>query len=323
VGPSPGSTNGLSTLTFQWTFAGATCAQTPAVASVQVTMPGQQFASNGLFACDTAGYDGISLTDFSDGTYPYTLTGLAQDGATVLYSASGTVTINGSDVSTTVALQPVAGSFAYLSWTFPDLGGVPQSTCQAAGVTTVNVSVDQQAAVPVPCASGQTAPGYATATLDAGTHSVSLSALDGFGFQRYATTGTFVTSLSQPTSQGLSLQWTVGEALLGFTLENAQGVAESCSAAGVSNLLLQVYDSHGAPQFSGLGQTVSCAAGSVGVQLPTGAYSAVFSAAVDGGTFSSGTLTPVTFTTQAGIFPSATCVPVNGTDCVDAGVKQQ
>jgi len=317
-GTPPPATTGGATLTFNWSFANATCAQTPTVASVQVTMPGQQFASNGLYPCDSAGYDGISLTDFADGTYDFTLQGLAADNVTVLFSASGTVTIQGADLVANVNLQPVAGTMAYLSWTFPDLGGVAQSTCAAAGVATVDVNIDQQGSVSVPCPTGQTAPGYPTPTLDAGTHAVSLVALDSKGLQRYATSGTFLTSLGQTTSQGLSFQWTVGGAQMAFALENADAGVD-CADAGLSALTLQVFDSHGVPQFPGYGQAVTCSGGEVGVTLATGSYSAVLSGANDAGTvYSSGAQTPVALTVQAGVFPAAACAPAADTDCVSA-----
>jgi hypothetical protein len=313
-GPNPGN------ITFSWTLGGQPCSAVPAVANVRVTIPGEVLQNNGVYACDTGGYDGIQLANFVGGTYSWTVDGLDSSG-TVLYTASGTVNVDG-DVNVNVDLTPVGGSttFAYLSWTFPQLPSKSSPACVDVGVVNVDISIDSAAAVSVPCTSGQGAQGWQTPFLDAGTHTISLAAVDANGTTLYQANGNFQTSASQASAQGFGFQWAVGGLSVNWTWKSA---SESCAVAGISNLNVQLYDSNNAPQFQGAGASVSCDPGTTSfTNIPPGTYAILVTGSADGGTtFSTSTNPAPTVSVQAGVFPATQCTAVPGTNCVSVSLQ--
>jgi hypothetical protein len=98
----------MGNITFLWSFAGASCAQTPSVASVQVQIVGangaEQLANGGSFPCNTSGSDGIQLLGFAGGDYAYTLTGISAAYASI-FQARGTLVVDGN-VAMAVDLKP-------------------------------------------------------------------------------------------------------------------------------------------------------------------------------------------------------------------------
>jgi hypothetical protein len=312
TGPAPGN------ITFSWTFGGQPCAAVPQVANVQITIPGQQLQNNGVYACTTAGFDGIQLNNFVGGTYSWEVDGLDVNG-TVIYTASGTVNVDG-DVGVTVDLSPVSGptTYAYVSWTFPSQPNNPNPSCTDVGIANVNISIDGSAATQVACPQGQSTTGWQTPYLTAGTHSLSLSALDASGNTLYQATGSFQTSSSQPSSQSVPFQWAVG----GLAVAWAWGNAESCTADGLTSLSVQLYDSTNAPLWPGSGTPVPCdlLAASF-TTIPPGMYSLVITGVNGATTYSSPTTPAPNVVVQAGVFPPSPCTSAAGTNCLQVTVQ--
>jgi hypothetical protein len=98
-GDGPGPQGG--DISISWAFDGHTCAETPAVDQVQVTIPGEPLIHDGRFGCTNSSTDGITLHDFGPGTYSLRVEGLSVD-ATVLYVGTATVAVNGNQ---TVAVE--------------------------------------------------------------------------------------------------------------------------------------------------------------------------------------------------------------------------
>jgi hypothetical protein len=313
-GPNPGN------ITFGWTFGGQPCSAVPSIANVKVTILGEVLQNNGVYACNTGGFDGILLSNFVGGTYSWTVDGMDSN-STVLYTASGTVNVDG-DVNVNVDLTPVGGAttFAFLTWTFPPLASKSNPACLDVGAVNVDVSIDNGAATAVQCSNGQTTQGWQTPFLDAGTHTISLSAVDATGTPLYQANGTFQTFATQASAQGFGFQWAVGGLSVSWTWKSS---SESCTAAGVSNLSVQLYDSSNAPHFTGAGASVSCDAGTTTfTNIPPGTYSLLVTGATDGGTTFSTTTNPApTVSVQAGVFPAAQCTAVAGTNCVSASLQ--
>jgi hypothetical protein len=114
--PAPGD------VTFLWTFPNGRCTNVPDVKSIRITIPGEVLANGGIYACNTAGVDGIVLRSFRPGNYSFTLEALSYSG-TVLYKDNGSFTVNGS-VRVSVTLAPVTpppapGDVTFL-WSFPN-----------------------------------------------------------------------------------------------------------------------------------------------------------------------------------------------------------
>jgi hypothetical protein len=197
---------------FNWTFTGLTCSQVPQVVSVAITIPGEVLQNNGVYPCQTNGYSGIVLHDFLPGNYSFTIQGLDSSG-TVLYAASGTFHIDGSK-SLLVDLQPTAAapSYAYLTWTFPPLSGIPNPSCAQARIDVVDVTIDQGAPTRYACADGQTQTGVVSAPMSIGTHTITLAALSAevsHTYPYYKLVSTLTTSAT-PVAAAYPLRWAVG-----------------------------------------------------------------------------------------------------------------
>jgi hypothetical protein len=102
---SPDPLSEGNTLTLSWSFAGFSCAQA-GVATVVVTMPGQTLQNAGRYSCSNSGFEGITLTQFTYGTYAYELDGYDAAG-TLRYRATGQVDVNVVDTWQLVDLLSV------------------------------------------------------------------------------------------------------------------------------------------------------------------------------------------------------------------------
>ncbi|MBN1203880.1 MAG: hypothetical protein JXB05_03015 [Myxococcaceae bacterium] len=205
--PPPPSTPG--DVTFLWTFAGLRCNEARDVYGVNITIPGEQLHNNGQYPCSANDVDGITLHDFAPGSYSYTLEAVDFRNQ-VLFEASGTFVING-DRTVTVDLMPTGdpASYAYLNWTFP--GG---RSCAAAGVTTVDVTIDEVSKT-FNCADGQLASGVQSPLLAPGEHFIEFIARTASGQPLYYFNGDLVTKAYDPVSAtyglyavgGASISW--------------------------------------------------------------------------------------------------------------------
>ncbi len=172
---SPTSTGSPGHVTFLWTFGPeGRCADVPSVKSIKITIPGQTLDSNGYYACNTAGVDGITLRNFQGGTYNYTIQALDSSGA-VLYTTSGSLSVNGNK-QVYVDLTPGGKTYAYYSWYFPAKGSYSRPTCAQANVTSMQASINGGAWFPVSCQDGTSGGGIPTPYLEPGTHTIRLVA---------------------------------------------------------------------------------------------------------------------------------------------------
>jgi hypothetical protein len=94
---------GYANITFAWSFDGRSCAQA-SVETVVITMPGEQLQNAGRFACSSGTQDGITLTNFYPGSYPYTVQAYGAAGD-LLYQASGEIQVGEADKLEQVALS--------------------------------------------------------------------------------------------------------------------------------------------------------------------------------------------------------------------------
>ena len=290
-------------VTFSWSFSGQTCADVPSVKSVVVEIAGETLDNNGVFPCLANNYPGIVLHDFAAGSYDFTLTAVGY-GNQVLYQGGGTVVVNGS-VRANVDLTPAGGpnSYGFLTWRFPAQGGSQDPTCAQAGVSSVDISIDQGPAVRVACAEGFTASGWQTGYLDSGSHSIFLSAVDASNFVRYQVSGTLVTMASNPASNDYSFQWAVGGAVVSWQFPSGY----SCSQVAVSNVYVNFYDASTMTSVYAVpGNIQSCNAISVAYELHPGTYAVDIVS--DSNHYVSNTAAPVTVVVTAGVFPTNSLV---------------
>ena len=100
-GPEQDSAQDKS-LTFAWSLRGASCAATPDVQSVRISILGEFIVNNGDFPCSSNGKDGVTLHGIKAGKfYSYTITALNGAGAET-YKNSGSVFVQGSNDDTFV-----------------------------------------------------------------------------------------------------------------------------------------------------------------------------------------------------------------------------
>jgi hypothetical protein len=201
-------------VTFLWTFAGLRCDQARDVYGVNITIAGEQLLNNGKYACSTAGVDGITLHDFAGGTYPYTLQAVDFQNQ-IIFEANGTFTIDG-DRRVSVDLTPTGNpaSYAYLNWNFP--GG---QSCFQAGVSSVDVILDDLAPHTVACSAGQATPGLQTPYLAPGEHYIEFVARDSNGQPLYYFNGGLTTKSYDPVYGSYTL-YTIGGASISWLLSD-------------------------------------------------------------------------------------------------------
>ncbi|HXX31395.1 MAG TPA: hypothetical protein VEJ89_11895 [Myxococcaceae bacterium] len=227
-----------------WTFAGASCAQTPSVSTVTVTIPNDPVpVVPNVFPCAAGNPPStLAIYNFNPGSYVVNLT--AQDsGGTVIFTGSATVVVNG-DAYATITLTPVGGGSpaVYLSWGFDTPVGTSYPPCTDLTSTdpdrmdSVAVYVDgaSTAAQAYDCNAGT---GTAQVTLPAltpGNHTLQLVAYqDGLPDAFAQTDPVQVTvAASGPTSQTLTFHWLVGGVGVAWTYPSSS----ACTTGGVASV---------------------------------------------------------------------------------------
>lgn len=242
-------------VTFLWTFVGDRCADVPQVKNVQVRIGNEVLHNNGIYPCSAGSWEGITLHDFNPGTYPFSLDAVGYDN-TVLYTATGSFTING-DVSVKVDLTPNGSpsSYAYLSWFFPN-----GASCSQAGVSSVEVVIDNDLRKTFNCTDGNsTASSVKSPYLAPGRHSIQLSAYDLGGVRRYYFQGILTTQSGAPIDAEYNLWGETGRVTLYWTLSKDGGQTTiTCDAAQVQTLSIDFQDANGRWVFNGQGKSGPC-----------------------------------------------------------------
>jgi hypothetical protein len=295
-------------VTFLWTFVSETCVQHPEIQSVHVIIPGEILDNAGYYPCTSAGFDGIVLHDFAAGDYQFQLEATDAQNQ-VLFVGSGGFSVNGN-VGVNFDLVPAGElpSYAFLNWSFPTTGGIPNPTCAQAGITFVDLNLDGQDGH-FACTDGTSTPGVQTPFLAAGHHTLKLVATDSTGFAYFGTDSTLDTVAGSPVSADFHLDWVVGGAVVQFLPYDGVTV-QNCAQAGDPKVWVNFIGPNG-PLFSGNGDG---GPGNTGYDcggvvtfnfLPDGQYKVVLYATGSGGTYS----TPLGYepqvTVAAGVFPTA------------------
>jgi hypothetical protein len=228
-----------------WSFSGASCAQTAAVASVTVTIPNDPVPIvPNVFPCSAGDPPGaLAIYNFNPGSY--TVTATAQDvNGTVIFTGSTTVVVNG-DVYATVNLAPSGSGngVAYLSWVFDAPVGTYYPPCTASTSTdpdrmdAVALYVDGANTVAqiYDCAAGSGTAQVTTPNLTPGTHTVQLVAYQQGVADGFAQTDPVQVTVvaNNPTAQTLSFHWMVGGVGVAWTYPSG---AMNCASNGVASV---------------------------------------------------------------------------------------
>ncbi len=297
-------------VSFSWTFAGLQCASVPQVASVRIQIPGEVLHNDGVFPCSTNGYSGILLLDFVPGPYVFTIDGLDYTGR-VLYTASGSFSVNGSIVVTT-DLSPVGGqsSYAYLMWTFPPNSSSQNPTCDQAGADHVYIRIDQGPQQRANCSEGFVQPGFQTGLLTPGTHQIELVGLDRYDYPYYRYVGTLQIVSGSPVSASYRFDWNIGGVSVEWQLFNGS-MSQTCAQAGVQTISVNFQDSSGTLIYGAAGDPQPCTGAPIlyNALLP-GSYRVFVQGAGTGGTYRSSSQNPPIISVVAGQFVDATTFPV-------------
>jgi hypothetical protein len=242
-GPNP-----RGDVTFLWTFGNTgtgRCADNPEVKKVRISIPGETLLNGGVYACNTAGVDGITLRDFAPKSYSYTIEALNYTD-TVLFKSSGTFTVNG-DVRQNVNLTPAntQSSYAYVSWSFPANTNSSTPNCTQAGVTHVDVRIDNGTWERLECVKGESVTGKSISSpyLAPGSHTIELVGVYVSGTAAtpyYYASGTLTTQAGSPVSASYSL-WAVGGMALRWELIDGS-VGKTCTQAGLTQVAIHLYD---------------------------------------------------------------------------------
>jgi hypothetical protein len=256
-------------ITFLWKFDGLDCNQMRDVKGVNVRVANEPLFNNGRYPCSAGNYEGIVLHDFAPGTYPFTLEAVDFDDV-VLYELSGTVVVNG-DVTVQADLLPNGGT--YLSWFFPN-----GASCSQAGVSSVEVVIDNTHKKTFDCTAGNTTTSKVMAPpLPKGTHTIKFSALDLNGNLRYAFQGNLITDPSRVIYSEYFLVPNQGKLTVSWTLSRDGGATTlSCEQAKVANVSINFQYPNGNWVFNeggpGKGVVGPCNSGSYWHLLAPGSY---------------------------------------------------
>ena len=234
-------------VTFLWTFGSigtGRCLDVPDIKSIRISIPGEKLHNGGVYACNTAGTDGIVLHDFLAGNYPYTLEAVDYNGK-VVYTASGSFTINGNKTVNVDFTPPGKNqSFAYLSWSFEANTSSPNPSCAQAGVTHVDVRIDGAVKwTRLTCESGLGSKQVASDYLEPGEHTIEYMGVNVSGTTElpyYYRSGKVTTTKSAPVSASFTLREVGGIALRWAFIDGSLG--KSCAEAGVSHVLINLRD---------------------------------------------------------------------------------
>ncbi|PTL78517.1 hypothetical protein [Vitiosangium sp. GDMCC 1.1324] len=262
-------------VTFLWTFApNGRCADEPNVKNIQISIPGETLYNGGVYACNTAGVDGIVLHDFAPGTYNFTIKAYGYSNE-LLFMGSDRFTVNGN-VRVNIDLTPNGQSYAYVSWYFPPNTSSSNPSCSQANVTSIKASIDGGAWVDLNCAEGMGSSGVPSPYLSPGNHTIELVAYGRDragrdGMPLYNSKGTFTTISGNPISAsfafyevgGISLRWELWD---GYQLR-------SCSEAGLTGMTINLRDSSGKLVYGDSGDPQPCTGAPILYQfLKPGSY---------------------------------------------------
>lgn len=247
--PYPGyPSSPVGNIAVSWTFAGKTCAQTPAVVSVQVSTPSDPAPiSPDTFACSVGSLPGqLVIYSYVPGSYAVNLTGLDVNGA-ALWAGSGTATVVAyQTVSIAIDLQSVGGNtggVANLSWDFAAAVGSYSPPCTSSSssdpdrMDSVALYVDGAAAAAqtYDCSSGTGGSQVASPSLAPGQHSLQLvayqAALPSVPFAQTAPVSVTISSTAA-VSQGFTFDWLVGGVGVAWTYPSAN----ACTSGGVASV---------------------------------------------------------------------------------------
>lgn len=218
--------------------------------------------------------------------------------ALAMLLGSGCIVVKGTPQKT--------AEVAYLSWSFPAVGGQSNPNCQAAGIDSVIVYIDNMPSQTVTCAVGQSSMGWVTPALSGGPHNLTLSAVDSTGYEYFRYTGSFTVNLNTPASQSFTLQWAVGGVALKWTLTE-QSTGLTCTQAGVTDVYVNFRDSQGHLVYGSMGDPQACTLPSVEyAYLKPGTYDIIVQAAgTNGRLYQSSMSNPPVVQVTAGVFPPA------------------
>ena len=196
-----------------WTFGGKSCADA-GVSTITIDMDGERLTPN-TFTCQEAG-QGVALGTFLLGPYTVTVSGYDQDN-NLIYQTTATIQVQRGQNKFLIDAKPTTGT-ATLDWTW---GG---QTCAAAGVTSVQISVDNSVitgAQGFPCTNSGV-DGATIGPLSPGNHTIALAAY-GAGSSYYAVDNVVVNvaagfdtpvqvnvPAAQPTTASADVRWTFG-----------------------------------------------------------------------------------------------------------------
>jgi hypothetical protein len=233
-------------VTFIWTFANigaGRCADVPDVKSIRISIPGEKLHNGGVYACNTAGTDGIVLHDFVPGDYSYTLEAVGYDNQ-VRYQASGGFKVNG-DIRVNVNLTPQGGgnSFAYVSWSFEGNTNNSNPNCAQAGAKFVDVRIDDGEWKRLVCEDGFGGNQVSSPFLAPGSHTiefVGVNVTSSGETPYYYRSGTLTTQAGSPISVSYNL-WAVGGMSLRWELIDGS-LHKTCEQAGVTGVRINMRD---------------------------------------------------------------------------------
>jgi hypothetical protein len=227
-----------------WTFGGKACADA-GVANIQIDIDGQVLTPN-KFTCQEAS-QGADLGTFITGPYTVTVTGFDSTGNIVFQS---TRVVQVRDIGKNVIQFDAVSTTgtATLHWTFAG------KSCDAAGVSTVKVSVDGQVITDaqnnpaLPC-KGATLEGTTIGPLSPGSHTFELAA-HGSGADYAASIPGATVAAGQDTPVTVDLQKATPTTASAEVRWNFQPGGKSCADAGADRLLV-IFD----PNADGSGGT--------------------------------------------------------------------
>lgn len=229
-----------------WTFSGGSCANTPAVVRVQISVPSDPTPIQpNTFPCSAGDPPGqLVVYNYAPGSYGVNLVGLDANG-NIIWTGSGTANVvAGTTVSIAIDLKPASGSnaIANLSWTFAPAVGTYFPPCTAAGasdpdrIDTVALYVDgaNTQAATYDCSQGTGAGQVATPALSPGAHTLQLVAYQtGLPYSFAQTDAVPVTVTSgTPVAQAFTFNWLVGGVGVAWTYPSAT----ACTPGGVASV---------------------------------------------------------------------------------------
>ncbi len=220
-----------------WTFGGKSCADA-GVASIQVDIAGEILTPN-KFTCQEASL-GADLGQFLTGPYSMTVTGF-DSSDNVVFQTTQVIQVRGIGRNVIAFDAAATTGTATLHWTF---GG---KSCDAAGVSTVRVSVDNQVITDaqnnpaLPC-KGAALDGTTIGPLTPGPHSFALAAhgtsaeyalpsLNVNVAEGQDTLATADLQAATPTTASADVRWTFSPG------------SKSCADVGADHLYI-VFDPH-------------------------------------------------------------------------------